>query len=349
MFSHCVRCRHDLGRNHTLTHLSVGRRIAYELAHGRLWVICRRCGAWNLTPIEDRWEALEECERLFGSAPERGSDVAIGVARLQGVELVRVGPAATRSDIANQRYGTRLRTRRGWFLYGAAILAGLSLALVPSLAGVHATFDYPLAVAWVLAIAAVWLSALRDYLSDKLLGMRLRATRLFATIPLYDVPQIRLRRTGAHGHIGVIVPSRPEAPMLMGTDALRYLGRILPFTNWKSGSTREIDAAIALVERAEAPPIRGEVGLAPWERLLQGKKRVALSDLPTSRLLALEMAIDEALELNALQGRAIRLQPAWKEAEEIASIADELLVPSIVPAWLARLRSRKGKPPESAV
>ena len=349
MFSTCVRCRHNLGQNHALNHLPVGRRIAYELTHGRVWVICPRCGAWNLTPIDDRWEALEECERHFGAAPARASDAAIGLAQLDGLELVRIGPTATRSDIANRRYGARLRLRRTWFLYGAAIIAGLSLALVPYIPVVHPTIEYPFVLAWGLAITAVWIIALRDFFSDKLLGLRLRTARLVARVPLHNVPQIRLRRTGDHGHIGVILPSHADSPMLVGAEALAYLSRILPLANWRSGSTRDIETALALVERAEAPPPKGEASLASWERLLQGKKRVTLVDLPTAHRLALEMAIDEAVELKALQGRAIRLQPAWQEAEEVAAIADDLLMPPSILTWLSRLKSRKDRPPESAV
>src|SRR5688572_21345683 len=60
----CLRCDRSLGANTELPHLRVGRKIAFDTRRGRLWVICSRCGQWNLTPLEERWEALEECERL---------------------------------------------------------------------------------------------------------------------------------------------------------------------------------------------------------------------------------------------------------------------------------------------
>lgn len=346
MFSTCIRCRNDLGRNRLLSHLPVGQRIAYELTHGRLWVVCARCGAWNLTPIEDRWEALEECERLFTSASVRASDATIGLAQIgQNTELVRIGASATRSDIANWRYGIRLRRRRGWFLYGAAILAGLSIALIPK---VHFTIEFPLVAAWVLAIVAVWVVTIRNFLSEKLLKLQLSNARLRDHVSLGDLPQVRLRRSGDRGHIGVILPSRASAPMLFGAPATAYLSKILPLLNWMGGSPNEIEAAIALVEKAEGPALRDEAQLAPWERLLRGKKRVTLIDLPMPQRLALEMAVEEARELKALEGRAIRLQPAWEEAEEIAAIADDLLVPPTIHTWLARLKLLKGKPPNSA-
>ena len=33
----------------------VGRRLAFDPAKGRLWVVCRSCERWNLTPLEERW------------------------------------------------------------------------------------------------------------------------------------------------------------------------------------------------------------------------------------------------------------------------------------------------------
>ena len=37
---------------------SMGRRDGFG-------VVCRRCERWNLTPLEERWEAIEDCERAF--------------------------------------------------------------------------------------------------------------------------------------------------------------------------------------------------------------------------------------------------------------------------------------------
>ncbi|HUH12323.1 MAG TPA: hypothetical protein VMK65_04405, partial [Longimicrobiales bacterium] len=58
--------------------------------------------------------------------------------------------------------------------------------------------------------------------------------------------------------------------------------------------------------------------------------------LPRARALALEMALHEETERRALEGELAELEAAWREAEEIASIADGLLE---VPG-LAALRER---------
>src|ERR1041384_4565087 len=92
MYRACLFCHADLGANQTVEHLPVGRRIAFDQRKGRLWVVCRKCERWNLTPFDERWEAREECERLFRETRVRFSTDEIGLARLrEGTELVRIG------------------------------------------------------------------------------------------------------------------------------------------------------------------------------------------------------------------------------------------------------------------
>src|ERR687893_942294 len=100
MYAHCLFCAADLGANEVVEHFPVGRRLAFDAARGRLWVVCRRCLRWNLTPLEERWEAIEECERLFQDTRLRVSTDQVGLARLrEGLELVRIG-APQRPEVA---------------------------------------------------------------------------------------------------------------------------------------------------------------------------------------------------------------------------------------------------------
>jgi hypothetical protein len=57
VYSTCLFCNGPLGQNEAIEYIPVGRRLAYDLAMGRLWVVCRKCERWNLTPLEERWEA----------------------------------------------------------------------------------------------------------------------------------------------------------------------------------------------------------------------------------------------------------------------------------------------------
>ncbi len=63
MYATCLFCHGALGRNESIEHFPVGRRLAFDAAKGRLWVVCPRCARWNLTPLDARWEAIEEAER----------------------------------------------------------------------------------------------------------------------------------------------------------------------------------------------------------------------------------------------------------------------------------------------
>ncbi len=54
------------------------------------------------------------------------------------------------------------------------------------------------------------------------------------------------------------------------------------------------------------------------------------------------MAANEDAERRALQGELATLERAWQEAEEIAAIADDLLLPTGVRARLARLKRSGG-------
>src|SRR5919109_916505 len=111
MYSTCLFCYADLKSNEAVERFPVGRRLAFDAAKGRLWVVCPRCGRWNLSPLEERWEAIEQCERLYRGTRLRASTDNIGLARLRsGLELVRIGPALY-PEIASWRYGARLLQR----------------------------------------------------------------------------------------------------------------------------------------------------------------------------------------------------------------------------------------------
>jgi len=111
MHRHCPACTRDLGQNEALEHFPVGRRLAFDGQRGRLWVLCGRCRAWNLAPIEERWEAVEEAERLFEGAAEGLATEHIALGRLpEGTELIRIGKAEG-PELAGWRYANRISAR----------------------------------------------------------------------------------------------------------------------------------------------------------------------------------------------------------------------------------------------
>jgi hypothetical protein len=60
--------------------------------------------------------------------------------------------------------------------------------------------------------------------------------------------------------------------------------------------------------------------------------------LPAAQRLALEMALHEEAERRALDGELAELETAWRDAEEIAAIADNLLVPASVDEEFRKLK-----------
>src|SRR5690349_1221900 len=136
MFSSCLFSNQSLGGNDIFESFPVGRRLAFDSAKGRLWVVCPHCGRWNLTPLEERWEAVEECERRFRGLRLRAQTSNIGLAKLsEGLELVRIG-TPLRPEFAAWRYGREFGRRRRRYILGASA-AGLA-AVGAAAVGVYA-------------------------------------------------------------------------------------------------------------------------------------------------------------------------------------------------------------------
>ncbi len=161
MYSTCVFCAKSLGRNETLEHFPVGRRIAFDADRGRLWAICPHCERWSLSPIHERWEAIEEAERQFETATRRASTDNIGLARVaEGTSLIRIGKPQ-RPEFAAWRYGDQFGRRRrrqlGWTaaglvgvgalfwggpalgLYASGSIGGLSSLVQAARSGIYAS------------------------------------------------------------------------------------------------------------------------------------------------------------------------------------------------------------------
>ena len=123
MYATCLFCNRQLGSNESIEHFPVGRRLAFDSAKGRLWVVCPACERWNLTPLEERWEAIEDAERLYRGTRLRAATDQIGLARLRdGTELVRIGEPL-RPEFAAWRYGDQFgrRRRRQMLIAGAGV------------------------------------------------------------------------------------------------------------------------------------------------------------------------------------------------------------------------------------
>jgi hypothetical protein len=124
-----------------------------------------------------------------------------------------------------------------------------------------------------------------------------------------------------------------------GSQAFRVLGSILPHISTYGASRADIDAAVTLLDGAADPA--KHVGQTVDRICRSGYAMSDIGSIPMRLRLSLEMASQEESERRALEGELAELEAAWRRAEEVAAIADDLLLPASVGAFLDRHRSRK--------
>ena len=120
--------------------------------------------------------------------------------------------------------------------------------------------------------------------------------------------------------------------MLVGHEAQAALRQGLTYLALARGRQQRVEEAARLVESAGGP-----------DQLIADVARRALTlrSLAGERRLALEMAVDERLEIEELERQ-------WKEAEEIAEIADGTLSSDpLLDQELNRIRKQLGQDGES--
>ena len=352
MYDRCYVCERSLGRNTVIASMPIGRRLAFDAEHGRLWIVCPRCGEWNLTPLEERWEAVESCERLFATAPVRASSTHVGLARTRGVELLRVGAAALRDELANWRYGPRLRRRRqraALLVSGAGVAAGV---LIGGAVLIGAATGSVALAAWGVAFAGVWgvdlMRSVGPVGGASFIGPRGERVRL--TRPLVECVRIT-RTSGAKRPRALVAVAGPaDNEERYGRDAaLRLLAAALPRLNWRGASGDELTQATRIVDAEEAIVAdrarRGGNPQPAWQRIamVYWPRADLLSAMDPVPRLAFEMAVTEEVERLALAGEAAALEGRSRDAEEVAGIADAMFLPAFVTDWLARHRRERGK------
>jgi hypothetical protein len=363
MYSTCLFCHAPLGANERVEHFPVGRRLAFDGERGRLWVVCRRCERWNLSPLEERWEAIEECERLFRDTRRRVSTDNVGLARLaDGLELVRIG-RPRRPEFAAWRYGDQFgRRRRKTITNGAvgvgAVATGVAIAASVPMLGVAAG---TMASIFTLLSAATNVYAVAWAKRSELLLPHPEAGQLYLT--LNQIHEVRLLpRPGETGWALELPYAAHRLPgdtwwqkmkkstnttegrlMLEGAAAERAVGLLLPRINAGGAPAARVQEAVALIEEMGGPE-RTFAGAASrtreWGREQMWGDTGALRFIPRPARLALEMAAHEEVERAAMAGELATLEAAWREAEEIAAIADELTLPEGVKRKVEEIRAR---------
>lgn len=343
MYQTCMYCNKSLRTNEVVEDFPVGRRLAFDAAKGRLWVVCRSCERWNLSPLEERWEAVETCEKLFRDTRLRSSTENIGLARhAEGLELVRIGKPL-RPEFAAWRYGDQFGRRRRrhiitWSAVGVAWVGGVaftsSIALGGFVAGFVGMLPQGLIQSWHNSKQVA-----RFAHSDgqvRTLNQAVRKTTRVA--PADDEIGFRVE-THLGKHLkpgGRFWADRRE--WFEGEDARRAMNTVLRLINFGGAGTEEVKRAVSQIEshRHSSAFLNDVVGRSVHRdsRGIPGW----IHKMPKPTRLALEMAVHEEDERRALEGELWRLEQAWRDAEEIAAISDSLLLPKGADEFMARHR-----------
>ena len=326
MYRTCIFCRKPLGANEVIESFPVGRRLAFDAARGRLWVVCRKCERWNLTPLEERWEAVEDCERIFRDTRLRVSTDHIGLARHpEGLTLVRIGEPQ-RPEFAAWRYGDQFGWRRRKVaLYGGVVIAaGTGLALGGLVAGAAiSTVLLP-----IQAMHLYFMGGIR-----RRVRVRLEDGRTLVLKSHLGIVPGRLRPADDDGmgfRIEVEIYSvrkGTERFSIDGEAGTRAAATLLAAANAAGGTEATVQDAVGRIEDTGSPD-RLIAGLAAANDFKDGVGRPGMiAKMPEPTRLALEMSLHEEQERRALEGELWLLEQAWKDAEEIAAISDDLLLP----------------------
>ena len=354
-------CKNPLGSNEVVETFPVGRRLAFDPAKGRLWVVCGSCERWNLTPLEERWEAVETCEKLFRATRIRTSTENIGLARhAEGLELVRIGEPL-RPEFAAWRYGDQFhRRRRRWITAGAAGF-GANIATTVTINLATGGLIGPVAAGSLGGgVGGMVLGAVQTLLNRRANVARFRRSdgtpctltrdqviQCARILAADDEPGFRIEI-----HQGPLSRKGPDT--FGGDDAGRAINAVLPLVNGAGATAHHIRAAVSQIESHGDPHrfIADSTGRGSTANARElptpgrwGKARLSgpgwIRKMPKPTRLALEMVLHEERERRALEGELAQLEQAWREAEEIAAIADRLLLPEHTVEFLDR-HSRRG-------
>lgn len=350
MYSTCLFCNSSLGQNEAIEEFPVGRRLAFDAAKGRLWVICQQCERWNLTPLEERWEAIESCERAFRDTRLRVSTDEIGMARLrEGLELVRIG-APQLPEMAAWRYGDQFgrRQRRAYLIGGAlavatggyliagpmlGLIGGGGMGLVNIVNGGRAVYRTRSIAARIPVQRGESLVVQKDQLDAAQLLWDPTVSRWSLDIAhrqLHNPPWWHYHRQRA-------------TTTLAGDDAVRAARLLLPGVNASGAGKRAVNEAVTYLEESPAPDLlfgRTARSFAKKAKWADQQLKIPLKTIPKAVRLALEMSANEETERRALEGELHLLESAWRDAEEIAGIADDMFLPASIDDELKRLKER---------
>lgn len=323
MFTTCAFCSGALGGDGGDSGLGVGRRFAFDGWKSRAWVICQRCARWNLTPYDERLEVIAALDRMASAGRVAATSAQVALVRLGAYDIVRVGQPP-RPEMATWRYGERIKARqkeRMKVVVPVAIaVVGLSVVNV-ALGGSMGVF-----IGQVPNVANSIYTGMVGYRKVPIEPPICARCGAVMILRAKHVTDARLQHT-ARSDLALLLrcpKCRDEGALLEGADAEIALRSGLTYQNLRKAGKLKKRAADAArqVDMFGGP----EAYLAR-----QALREVRVSTYKGAEALALEMSVDEQAEVRELERQ-------WQDAEEIADIADNLLVDPTIEAELRHLK-----------
>lgn len=330
MYRRCLTCGAPFPPNGSVESLPLGARLAYDPRQGRLWQLCLRCRRWSLVPLEARWEALEELERLARDRGRTLSDTGrISLIRVGPLELVRVGPVSLQEE-SWWRFGREFRDRR---LRAAALSSAGALGVGALAVGGWVTGGLALVAGWAAWNQKEWAA---DRLQDlsrrvRLGGTAWRGERTCAVcgtgvgiLPFGRSDEVVLRSDPVRpGEVVLSVACRrcrddTGGLELRAAEAERALERLLAYRNHRGAEPGTVEAAARRVEDA---------GSAPSFTRQVAEGEPSLGSIGPTAGVALEIALAGSRERRLMEMEAAELEAHWRREEELAEIIDGELTP----------------------
>ena len=242
MYSTCLFCNNPLGANESVEAFPVGKRLAFDQAKGRLWVVCPKCERWNLTPLEERWDAIEQSEKLYRDTRKRVATDNVGLARLRdGTTLVRIGEPL-RPEFAAWRYGDQFGRRRNRQI----LMAAGGIAAVGALfTGFAAAGISVGGFAWVFANSG---KAIIRGSPEEVVAKISTDRNGVVQVRRRHLSETSLSRN-ADGELALYLRFKNGSDRFVGREAERIASIILPKVNRYGGNRMEVAAAVEEIER----------------------------------------------------------------------------------------------------
>ena len=334
IYDKCLVCGRPFPPNESLEHLARGRRVAYDPEQGRLWVICAVCRRWSLVPLESRWEALEELEKLTvdeGRLVSSTDNVAL--LRARNLEVVRVGRARLQEE-SWWRYGRELHRRRE---RTRKLAATASIGGAVAFAGSLAAGGTSMIAAWLffskgeaLVAGARWLRFGSTAWQGR--GKCLACGEVEGKFPFSGRNQLVWTQGSDDAEAGVeagaVEAMKVSVPCpycggtwaeVRGRESVATLRRVLAYHHFSGATERRIEGAAKLVETV------GGAERLPARFLRDGK---TLPNMGRTGAVAMEIALHQKDERHLLEMELAELEARWRREEELAGIIDGELTPA---------------------